>query len=98
MMTLPEPRQEPDRGHTMSRTQILLGLVLGAWVWTQGAPVAFGRQGGVGDVPRPPQPQVKPVFEGPLHEAFLSPVRDSDPQFVAKAPPPPVVERPGVDR
>ena len=40
---------------------------------------------------------IKPLTEGPLHEAFLSPVRDRDPDYVAKAPPPPIVERPGVD-
>ncbi len=41
--------------------------------------------------------QVRPVAEGPLHEAFLSPTRDLAPDHVAKSPPPPIVERPGVD-
>ncbi|MCA1685377.1 MAG: hypothetical protein LC745_05225, partial [Planctomycetia bacterium] len=45
------------------------------------------------DVNRP----VKPLTEGPLHEAFLSPAKDRDPVHVDKAPPPPIVERPGVD-
>jgi hypothetical protein len=40
---------------------------------------------------------VKPLTEGPLHEAFLSPAKDREPVRVAKAPPPPIVERPGVD-
>ncbi len=40
---------------------------------------------------------VKPMTEGPLHEAFLSPAKDRDPLHVASRPPPPLVERPGVD-
>ncbi|HEX8200385.1 MAG TPA: hypothetical protein VF590_07855, partial [Isosphaeraceae bacterium] len=47
-----------------------------------------------GDDPGP----VKPLAEGPLHEAFLSPARDAEPEHVDKAPPPPIQERPGVDR
>ena len=47
-----------------------------------------------GDDPGP----VKPLAEGPLHEAFLSPAKDADPEHVTKAPPPPIQERPGVDR
>ncbi|MFO0950394.1 MAG: hypothetical protein U0835_04445 [Isosphaeraceae bacterium] len=42
-------------------------------------------------------PAVKPLTEGPLHEAFLSPARDRDPFHVSKSPPAPIVERPGVD-
>ena len=40
---------------------------------------------------------VKPLTEGPLHEAFLSPRKDREPVHVAKAPPAPIVERPAVD-
>ncbi|MFO0908508.1 MAG: hypothetical protein U0794_09125 [Isosphaeraceae bacterium] len=40
---------------------------------------------------------VRALTEGPLHEAFLSPAKDRDPDRVAKAPPPPIVERPGVE-
>ena len=40
---------------------------------------------------------VRPLNEGPLHEAFLSPAKDREPTHVAKAPPAPIVERPGVD-
>ena len=40
---------------------------------------------------------VRPLSEGPLHEAFLSPARDRDPEHVPKSPPPPISERPGVD-
>ena len=41
---------------------------------------------------------VKPLVDGPLHEAFLSPAKDGDPAHVEKAPPPPIQEHPGVDR
>ena len=41
---------------------------------------------------------VKPLVEGPLHEAFLSPAKDAEPAHVEKAPPAPITERPGVDR
>ena len=41
--------------------------------------------------------KVKPLTEGPLHEAFLSPRKDLNPQHTAKAPPPPITERPGID-
>ena len=40
---------------------------------------------------------VKALTDGPLHEAFLSPSKDRDPAHVDKAPPQPIVERPGVD-
>jgi hypothetical protein len=40
---------------------------------------------------------VKPLMEGPLHEAFLSPRKDRDPSRVEKAPPPPLSERPGIE-
>lgn len=40
---------------------------------------------------------VKPLTEGPLHEAFLSPLKSADPDYVVQAPPAPIVERPGVD-
>src|SRR5512135_2918223 len=40
---------------------------------------------------------VKPLTDGPLHEAFLSPAKDRDPEHIDKAPPPPIIERPGVD-
>ena len=40
---------------------------------------------------------VRPIAEGPLHEAFLSPAKDRDPVYVDKAPPNPINERPGVD-
>src|SRR5579859_3716640 len=41
---------------------------------------------------------VRQLAEGPLHEAFLSPARDNDPDHIDKAPPQPITERPGVDR
>ena len=40
---------------------------------------------------------VRPLTEGPLHEAFLSPARDRDPERIPKSPPAPIIERPGVD-
>src|SRR5262249_12984212 len=40
---------------------------------------------------------VKPLPEGPLHEAFLSPAKDADPVFADKGPPPEITEKPGVD-
>ena len=40
---------------------------------------------------------IRPVAEGPLHEAFLSPPKDREPTYVGKAPPSPINERPGVD-
>ncbi|MDE2508336.1 MAG: YXWGXW repeat-containing protein, partial [Planctomycetota bacterium] len=40
---------------------------------------------------------VKAMIEGPLHEAFLSPMKDGVAQHVAKAPPEPITERPAVD-
>src|SRR5262245_9380687 len=40
---------------------------------------------------------VKPLMEGPLHEAFLSPRKDLEPLRADKAPPPPITERPAVD-
>jgi hypothetical protein len=44
-----------------------------------------------------PDAAVKPLAEGPLHEAFLSPAKNEDPQHVDKTPPQPITERPGVD-
>ena len=41
--------------------------------------------------------KVKPLTEGPLHEAFLSPRKDRNPERADKAPPPPLTERPGID-
>ena len=35
--------------------------------------------------------RVKPLMEGPLHEAFLSPRKDRNPFRIEKAPPPPHV-------
>src|SRR5215813_3509146 len=40
---------------------------------------------------------VRPLSEGPLHEAFLSPAKDGEPEHADKAPPKEIVERPGVD-
>ena len=40
---------------------------------------------------------VRPMTEGPLHEAFLSPRKDRNPIHVAKAPPTPISERPAID-
>jgi hypothetical protein len=40
---------------------------------------------------------VKPLTDGPLHEAFLSPAKDREPFHIDKSPPAPIVERPGVD-
>src|SRR5579883_637727 len=50
-----------------------------------------GPAGRVSDQP------VKPMAEGPLHEAFLSPRKDGNPVHVDKEPPPPIAERPGLD-
>jgi len=55
-----------------------------------------------------PQPEAAPagdaadkpvtaLAEGPLNEAFLSPAKDRDPERLSTAPPPPIVERPGVE-
>ena len=44
------------------------------------------------------QGPVRPLLEGPLHEAFLSPAKDAEPTRIDQAPPPPISERPGVDR
>ncbi|WP_435019439.1 hypothetical protein TA3x_001296 [Tundrisphaera sp. TA3] len=55
---------------------------------------------GIPDYNAPVEPDtrpVKPAAEGPLHEAFLSPVRDREPEHVPKAPPAPLEERPGVE-
>ncbi len=41
--------------------------------------------------------KVRPLNEGPLHEAFLSPRKDRNPERVEKAPPPPLSERPGIE-
>ena len=43
------------------------------------------------------QPAVKPLTQGPLHEAFLSKAKDREPFHVPKGPPAPLVERPAVD-
>ena len=40
---------------------------------------------------------VRPLNEGPLHEAFLSPRKDRNPVHVQKTPPQPISERPAVD-
>ena len=40
---------------------------------------------------------VRPMSEGPLHEAFLSPRKDRNPVHVEKTPPTPISERPAVD-
>jgi hypothetical protein len=72
------------------------------------APAATDRPA-IDAVPLPPDPQpggptagaatprVRPLMEGPLHEAFLSPRKDQVPDHVDKAPPPPLSERPGID-
>ena len=41
--------------------------------------------------------KVRPLTEGPLHEAFLSPRKDRNPKRIEKAPPPPLSERPGIE-
>ncbi len=43
------------------------------------------------------QQTVRPLSEGPLHEAFLSPRKDRNPVHAPKAPPTPSSERPAVD-
>ena len=40
---------------------------------------------------------MRALTEGPLHEAFLSPRKDQEPNHVAKAPPPPIEEKPAID-
>ncbi len=47
--------------------------------------------------PAQTETQVKPLTEGPLHEAFLSKAKDREPFHVPKGPPTPLVERPAVD-
>src|SRR5262245_31581574 len=54
-------------------------------------PGVDGPAGAVADQP------VKPMTEGPLHEAFLSPRKDRNPVHIDKEPPPPIAERPGLD-
>ncbi len=44
-----------------------------------------------------PPPSVRALTSGPLHEAFLSPRKDLEPDHVAKTPPAPITERPAVD-
>ena len=39
-------------------------------------------------LPQPPEPGIKPLMEGPLHEAFLSPRKDREPLHVEKRPRP----------
>ncbi len=41
--------------------------------------------------------RVRPLMEGPLHEAFLSPRKDRSPYRIEKSPPPPLSERPAID-
>ena len=48
-------------------------------------------------LPEPDSRPIRPAAEGPLHEAFLSPAKDRAPDYVDKAPPNPINERPGVD-
>gem|GEM_PF-1439508 len=40
---------------------------------------------------------IKPVNDGPVHEAFLSPSKDANDARVEKSPPPPIMERPGIE-
>src|SRR5262245_56358812 len=56
-----------------------------------------GGAGGAAAVPTPPEPSLQPLTNGPLHEAFLSPRKDKEPEHVAKTPPAPITERPAVD-
>ena len=46
-----------------------------------------GRGGGATSAVPAPDPAVKPLMDGPLHEAFLSPRKDQESDHVAKAPP-----------
>ncbi|MGE3818054.1 MAG: hypothetical protein AB7I30_01340, partial [Isosphaeraceae bacterium] len=84
----------------LARASLVIPLFLG------------GATRGVAQVPSPPAPgsdapvdataiedagPVRVLTEGPLHEAFLSPVKSAEPDHVAKAPPAPIVERPGID-
>ena len=66
------------------------------------APPAPGSTGEAGNEPSLEVAQllkqdVKPLTEGPLHEAFLSPRKDTNPVHVGKTPPSPITERPAVD-
>ncbi len=49
---------------------------------------AGARQGGSGTAAPAQEPAVKPLMEGPLHEAFLSPRKDLEPIRADKAPRP----------
>ncbi len=42
--------------------------------------------------------KVAALSEGPLHEAFLSPARDQEPEKLDSSPPPPITELPGADK
>ena len=53
-----------------------------------------GQPGSIGTTP---DRRVRALTEGPLHEAFLSPRKDKEPNRVEKAPPAPVDEKPAVD-
>ena len=62
-------------------------------------PQGEGRVGGAtaGAVSSFSGQKVRPLTEGPLHEAFLSPRKDRNPKRVEQAPPPPLSERPGIE-
>ena len=66
------------------------------------APLPLGEKNPAGDgVSRPAGPaanqRVRPISEGPLHEAFLSPRKDREPTYVPKSPPRPIGEKPAID-
>ena len=42
--------------------------------------------------------KIVPLTEGPIHEAFISPVKDGEPVRLDSSPPPPITELPGLDR
>lgn len=83
---LPEPEEEPADNNEATAADIPPPPV-------NAAPAEVASEPPTGA----PEP-VKALVEGPLHEAFLSPAKNRDRPRVEKAPPPPVVERPGVDR
>lgn len=65
-------------------TPIILGLA---------TPIASSQTETTTTAPSPPD--LKPLADGPLHEAFLSVRRDLEPSVLSQSPPPPIVERPG---
>ncbi len=91
----------PHLHGSQPRARVLAGLVLTFSLVAAPALAQFQDPGAANpNVPPPPDPDpqlVKPMAEGPLHEAFLSPTREPGTDRAPKSPPNPIQERPGVD-